>query len=117
MNASTTKLSLDYLRGLGYTVDVVERWVPGATGGPRVRRDLFGILDLVAIRDSETLGVQTTTKGELSKRARKIAESEHVGALRAAGWGLVIHGWWLYVPPPGGGHGRKRYVLEELDVS
>jgi hypothetical protein len=111
VNASTTKLSLDYLRGLGYVVDVVERWVPAGAGGPQVRRDLFGILDLVAIRGDETLGVQTTTKGELSRRARKIAESEHVAALREAGWRLVIHGWWQ----PGGP--RTRYALEEVDVS
>lgn len=109
--ASTTKLSLDYLRGLGYVVDVVERWVPAAGGGQQVRRDLFGILDLVALRDGETLGVQTTTKGELARHARKIAESEHVGAVREAGWRIVIHGW--HQP---GGRGT-RYQLEELDVS
>jgi hypothetical protein len=111
VNASTTKLSLDHLRGLGYVVDVVERWVPAPVGGHKIRRDLFGILDLVAIRDGETLGVQTTTKGEISKRARKIAESEHVGALREAGWRLVVHGWWQPNGP------RTRYALEELDVS
>lgn len=111
MNASTTKLSLDHLRGLGYVVDVVERWVPAPAGGRQVRRDLFGILDLVALRGGETLGVQTTTYGELSRRARKIAESEHVGALREAGWRLVVHGW----HQPGGP--RTRYRLEELDVS
>jgi len=111
VNASTTRLSLDYLRGLGYVVDVVERWVPGTAGGPRVRRDLFGILDLVALRGDETLGVQTTTRSQISGHARKIAESEHVGALREAGWRLVIHGW----SQPGGP--RTRYALEELDVS
>lgn len=111
MNATSTKLSLDYLRGLGYTVDVVERWVPSINGGPRVRRDLFGILDLVAIRDGETLGVQTTTKGQIAAHARKIAKVEHVGALREAGWRLVIHGW----SQPNGP--RTRYALEELDVS
>jgi hypothetical protein len=111
MKASTTQLSLDYLRDLGYVVDVVERWVPGTAGGPRVRRDLFGILDLVAVRSSETMGVQTTTKGELSKRARKIADSDHIGALREAGWTLHVHGWWQPNGP------RTRYVCEVLDVS
>lgn len=111
MNASTTKLSLDYLRGLGYVAEVVEHWVPSPIGGRQVRRDLFGILDIVALRGAETLGVQTTTKGELSKRARKIAESPHVDALREAGWTLHVHGWWQ----PGGP--RTRYQLEELDVS
>lgn len=110
MNASPTRLSLEYLRGHGYDVDVVERWVPGMAGR-QVRRDLFGILDLVALRGDETLGVQVTTKHNLGSRARKIAESEHVGALREAGWRLVVHGWWQPRGP------RTRYELEELDVS
>ena len=74
MKASTTKLTLDNLRQQGYIVDVVERWVPNGAGGPQIRRDLFGILDLVAIRGSETLGVQTTTKANAASRARKIAQ-------------------------------------------
>lgn len=109
--APTTRLSLDYLRRLGYTVEVVEKWVPAAAGGRQIKRDLFGILDLLAVRGDETLGVQTTTTANLSAHARKIAESEHVGALREAGWSLVIHGW----SQPGGP--RTRWLLEELDVS
>ena len=111
MSVSTVKLSLDHLRALGYVVEVVERWVPDPAGGVRVRRDLFGILDLVALRGDETLGVQTTTRGELARRARKIAESEHVGALREAGWTLTVHGWHQPRGP------RTRWELEELDVS
>jgi hypothetical protein len=110
VNASTVRLSLEYLRGLGYVVDVVERWVPSGAGGPQVRKDLFGILDLVAIREGETLGVQTTTKGEVSKRARKIAASENLAALQAAGWSIEVHGWWQPNGP------RTRYAVEVLSV-
>lgn len=111
MKASTTKLSLDNLRTQGYIVDVVERWVPGRTGGPQIRRDLFGILDLLAIRGAETLGVQTTTKANAASRARKIAASVHFDTLTEAGWRIVVHGWWQ---PNGPG---TRYQVVEFDVS
>lgn len=53
---SPTQRSLAHLRSLGYRVAVVERWNPHA----RIRQDLFGVLDLLAVRDGEILGVQTT---------------------------------------------------------
>ena len=111
MKASTTKLSLDYLREGGWTAEVVERWIPGI--GTAVKQDLFGFIDIVAIRNDVTMGVQTTTKGEMPKRVRKILAAEHLGAVSEAGWLIVVHGWWLYTPPPGGGHGRKHYEVEE----
>jgi hypothetical protein len=110
MRASTTRLSLEYLRGHGYVVDVVERWVPSGAGGQQVRRDLFGILDLVALRGKETVGVQTTSKANAASRARKMAESDHIRALWAAGWHLVVHGWWQ----PGGP--KTRYQVVEIEV-
>lgn len=108
MSISTVKLSLDHLRSLGFVVDVCERWVPSPQG--QVRRDLFGVLDLVALRDGVTLGIQTTTRGEMGKRARKIAASETTPALHAAGWRLVVHGWYQPRGP------RTRWELEELEV-
>jgi hypothetical protein len=95
---------------MGYTVDIVERWVPGTSGGNRVRRDLFGILDLVGIREGLTVGVQTTTKGQMSTRARKIADSPSLDGLRRAGWRIVVHGWHQPNGP------RTRYALEELII-
>lgn len=115
MRASTTQLSLQYLRDLGFTADVCERWVPSP--GRSVRKDLFDILDIVALRDDVTLGVQTTTKGEIPKRLRKIQASENFPLLRKAGWEIVVHGWWLYEPPPGGGQGRKHYECVEAFVA
>lgn len=109
MRASTVQLSMQYLRDLGYAVDVCERWVPSAHG--QVRRDLFGILDLVAIRDGETVGVQTTTRGEAPKRLRKILASEHLEVLQQAGWRIVVHGWHQPRGP------RTRWVCEESFVT
>jgi hypothetical protein len=101
-----TQLSLRHLRDAGWTVDVVEHWNHHAL----IREDLFGIIDIVALRGTETLGVQATSYTNISARVRKIAEASTTPALREAGWRLVVHGWQ---------HKAKgaRYILHERDVS
>jgi isoaspartyl peptidase/L-asparaginase-like protein (Ntn-hydrolase superfamily) len=102
---SPTQLTLRHLRNDGYTAEVVERWNPHA----RIRNDLFGFIDVVALKGDETLGVQTTTAGHVNDRCRKIAESPMVGIVREAGWTLHVHGWQKI---------GNRWVLHKLiDVS
>lgn len=84
-----TQLTLRYLRAQGWTAEVVERWNPHA----RVRNDLFGFIDVLAIKDGETLAVQTTSASNVPARIRKIAEHPNVGVVREAGWGIHVHGW------------------------
>ena len=110
MKASTTRLSLERLRSEGWSVEVVEHWRRNPVTGVQTKHDLFGIIDILAVRDSETLAVQTTTRGELPKRLRKIAEAEITPKLRTAGWRLVCHGWWQ---PNGPG---TRYHVEEVEA-
>lgn len=93
-----TELSLRQLRAEGWTVDVCERWVPGGPGMSGRRRDLFGMLDLLALRDGRTMGVQTTSHTNVAARLTKMTDDEHGPALvemRSAGWLIVIHGWRL----------------------
>lgn len=71
----------------GYTVDVAE------CRNGYVSRDLFGMFDLVALRDDETLGVQVTDASHVAAHVRTIAEAPAVGAVREAGWTIVLHGW------------------------
>ena len=106
MKTSPTQLSLRELRKTCQAVQVVERWNPHA----RIRQDLFGFIDILAICGAETIAVQSTSWGNVPARARKIAESEHLPAVREAGWRILIHGW------------RKnpksnRYELRVQDVS
>ena len=100
-----TQRSLRYMRDQGYVADVVEHWVPFA----KVRRDLFGILDIVCLGANETVGVQTTSASNVSARVAKITASEHLPALRRANWTILVHGW------------RKsasgKWVLREVDLS
>lgn len=102
---SPTQRSLAYLRKDGWLCAIVEHWNPHA----KIRQDLFGIIDLLCLRDGITMGVQTTSGSNVSKRVEKIADCSHVDALRRAGWKLVVHGWRK------GGNGR--YTLREVDCS
>ena len=54
-----TQRSLAALRGLGYLVEVVEKW----NAFTRTRKDLWGWADLLAIRRDEVLAVQVTRTG------------------------------------------------------
>jgi hypothetical protein len=86
---SPTQLSLKKLREDGWLAEVVERWIPGAN----IRKDLWGWVDIVALKDGETLAVQTTSYSNMSARAKKIAESETVSEVRKANWSIQVHGW------------------------
>ena len=102
---SPTQRSLAVLREQGYTVAIVEHWNPFA----RIRQDLFGFIDLLALKGTETLAVQTTSASNMSARVKKIGEHELVGKVREAGWKIVVHGWRK--------DSKGKWVLREVDVS
>lgn len=84
-----TQRSLKHLREQGYRVEVVEKWIPYI----KIRKDLFGFIDLIAIKENETLAVQTTSRGNISARVKKIQESEALEDVKKAGWRIVVQGW------------------------
>ena len=97
MAGSPTSHSLKNLRERGYEPWVVEYW----NSFTRRRVDLFGIFDILAVGNGETIAVQTTSRSNMSARAKKIAESEYISGCRDAGWRIEIHGrykdkrgWW-----------------------
>lgn len=100
-----TQRSLAEMRKRGYRCAVVERWNPHA----RIRQDLFGVVDLLAIGNGETVAIQTTSGSNVAARVAKITDSEAMPDMRAVGWKIVVHGW------------RKaangRWTLREVDVS
>lgn len=85
---SATKASLALLRLHGYESEVVERWNPFA----RVRHDLFGFADIVALRD-RIVAVQTTTYKHAKARAVKIMREPRAERWLIAGGRIAIHGW------------------------
>lgn len=102
---SPTALTIDYLWSQGFNlVQKVETWNHFA----RKRNDLFGCWDVLAIKDGETVAIQVTSRGNMSSRAKKIAESESTPHLRKANWKLIIHGWDKH---------EGKYRLKEVDIS
>ena len=87
--SSPTQRSKALLESQGYRVEIVERY----NSFVKRRFDLFGFIDLLAIKPGETVGVQTTSYSNLSARVKKIAEHENVDAVREAGWRILCHGW------------------------
>lgn len=102
---SPAQRSLKYLRDQGYLAEIVERWIPGAN----IRRDLFNFIDILAIREGEVLMVQATSGDNVASRVTKIAEHEHVGAVRKAGIRILVHGWRK--------NAAGRWTLREVDCS
>jgi len=86
---SPTQRSLKILRDEGYLCAIVEHWNPFA----RIRQDLYGFVDILAIKGKETLAVQTTTLANQGARIEKINESKNYPIVKKAGWKIVVHGW------------------------
>jgi len=102
---SPTSRSLEVLREQGYTVEVVEKW----NSFTKTRKDLFGFIDILAIKRDETLAVQATASG-VSDRLKKIMASDLLPKVREAGWKIQIWGWRKSSV-------SKKWVLRILDVS
>lgn len=105
MADSPTTRSRRHLEADGWHVEKVEQRVPYTN----TTRDLFGFIDLLAIRGSTTMAVQVTSGNNVAARIRKIAESPNVSFVREAGWVIVVHGWRK--------NSRGHWVLREVDVS
>lgn len=105
MSQTPTQRSLKHLRNSGYRAAVVEKF----NHITKRRADLFEIGDIVAIREGETVLVQTTSGSNVSARVKKIADCEAIADIRAAGWKVIVHGWRK--------SSRNRWVLREVDCS
>ena len=99
-----TQRTLAYLREQGYLCAIVEKWNPHV----KIRQDLFGFIDILAIKKDETLAVQCTSTG-VAARVKKIQESEYLSRVREAGWKILIVGW--------SKNSKGRYVMRLLDIS
>lgn len=102
---SPTQKSLAHLRDQGYECAIVEKW----NAHIKVRQDLFGFVDILAVGSLGTVAVQSTSKTNVSARIKKIcgnhvpnSKKEEDALLRmrskvlaclAAGWQIEVHGW------------------------
>jgi hypothetical protein len=105
MAISPTQLSLKKLREEGYVVAVVEHYNYFA----KIRQDLFGFIDLLALKGKEVLAVQTTSASNMSARCKKIADHENVDVVREAGWTIHVHGWHQ--------NDKRKWICKVKDIS
>jgi len=71
-------------------VTIVERWNAFA----KIRQDLFGIIDILAIdTKGNTVGLQVTSYSNISARIKKMENSDAISHLRDANWVLLVEGW------------------------
>ena len=87
--SALTPKSKKYMEDLGYLVARTEHWNSFA----KIRQDLFGFIDLVALCVGGTTGVQVTSRANMSSRVKKIKESEFYEKIKRAGWDIEVHGW------------------------
>jgi hypothetical protein len=70
-------------------VEVCERWCAFS----RRRKDLFGVIDILAIHKGDTIAIQVTSYSNIGARVKKITESPALPFLRDAGWTILVEGW------------------------
>ena len=88
--ASQNVRTVALMESRGYKCDVVESY----NAFTRRKKDLFSIFDILAIGNGETVGIQITSKSNMSSRIKKISESEFLPELVRSGWRLVVIGWY-----------------------
>jgi hypothetical protein len=76
-----------------------------------LKRDLFNCIDILAIKDGQTLAVQVTAGSAHANRATKVRENEYLPLMLGAGWIVQV---WSYRK---GANGRYSRRVEQIAVS
>ena len=106
---STTHLSLKLLAKEGWLAGVVERFIPYIN----IRKDLFGFIDVIAVKGNTTLAVQVCSMTGIQPRLQKIkAEPNSLLWLQSPTREIQIHGWGLQ----GKAGERKRLTCRRIYV-
>ena len=104
MADSPTQRSLKLMRDRGYLCEVVEHWNPWS----KTRKDLWGFIDVLCIKEGQVIGVQTTSKTNISARYKKIKEHDNVWWVLDSGIRVLIQGW--------GKNKSGRWEMREIEV-
>lgn len=89
MKTSPTQRSMKMLRTNGYTCQIVEKRIPFKW----ITVDLFGCIDIVAIKPGEIIGVQTTTDSNASSHIHKYMNEPRLKLWLKAGGMFIMHTW------------------------
>ena len=105
-----TQRSLAKLRAEGWVPYVVERWNPFA----HIRQDLYGFIDIVAIKSGNpgVLAIQTTTTDNIQSRITKSKENPNLSIWLSGGNKFKVWGW----AKRGDRGKRKLWELKEIEI-
>ena len=88
---SNTSRTLEYIRSRGWEADKVEQFNPYA-GKFGHRKDLLGIIDIIALGENSIIGIQST--GQMfAEHDRKILEEPLARKWLECGGRLMLIGW------------------------
>ena len=88
--ASPTQRTLIQVRKLGGIAQVVEKWNPYA----KIRQDLFGCIDIVALVPGQAvLGIQATSGSNVSSRVTKSKATPAIRRWLESGALFEVWGW------------------------
>jgi len=95
---------MDALRDDGWVPWVVERRI-----GP-FTKDLYGCIDILALRQGVTLAIQVTSGDNHAARSIKVLECEHLALMIAAGWQVQV---WSYRKMTNGRYARRVELIND----
>ena len=88
MPTSPTQLTLQRLRKQGWKPATVEKW----NHVTKIRQDLFGFIDVLAVKGRLTLAIQATSGSHHSARRTKIQANDNFPIIAKA-WNVEIWSW------------------------
>lgn len=105
-----TQRTLKWLRDQGYIAEVVERWNQFS----RTRKDLYGFIDVVAMKPGQLglLAVQACSGSNMAAREAKIRSVENHKHWLEAGNKIAVIGWRQVVSRKKDGTKAKRKAWE-----
>lgn len=109
-----TQRTLSHLRARGWWPAVVEKWNPHA----RIRQDLYGFADLVALAADRpgVVAIQTTSASGISARRKKIKAEPMARQWLICGNSILLHGWGKKKIKRGGKAVRWTLTEEEITL-
>lgn len=86
---SLNQRTITLMESRGYICDTVESY----NAFTKRKKDLFGVFDILAIGNGETIAIQLTSKSNMSTRIKKISESPYLAEVIRSGWRILVIGW------------------------
>jgi hypothetical protein len=98
-----TQRTLKYLKDEGYTTAIVEKW----NSHVKIRQDLFGIFDVLAMKEGSLVGVQISSYGSHAEHYTKLTVTKRDNTLcwLRTGNQIWLMSWRQLVNP-----GKKRKI-------